>query len=80
MKTIKELNYYNSNNIYNSFCERFNCLHGCSCGSGLSGECLTEQGHYWVGVDISPHMLGISFTRHTGNNNDNTFNKKTLSI
>ena len=27
------------------------------CGSGLSGECLTEQGHYWVGVDIAPAML-----------------------
>lgn len=27
------------------------------CGSGLSGEELTEQGHYWVGVDISPDML-----------------------
>ena len=31
-----------------------------SCGSGLSGECLTEQGHIWVGVDISPAMLGKS--------------------
>ena len=30
----------------------------CSCGSGLSGECLTENGHVWVGLDISPHMLG----------------------
>ena len=28
------------------------------CGSGLSGECLTEQGHNWIGVDISSHMLG----------------------
>ena len=28
------------------------------CGSGLSGEELTEQGHYWVGVDISADMLG----------------------
>lgn len=29
------------------------------CGSGLSGEQLTEQGHYWVGIDISEHMLGV---------------------
>ena len=27
------------------------------CGSGLSGEVLTEAGHCWVGVDISQHML-----------------------
>ena len=29
------------------------------CGSGLSGEVLQENGHYWVGIDISPSMLGI---------------------
>lgn len=28
------------------------------CGSGLSGEALTEQGHHWVGMDISSSMLG----------------------
>lgn len=28
------------------------------CGSGLSGETLTEQGHIWTGVDISSAMLG----------------------
>ncbi len=28
------------------------------CGSGLSGECLTENGHFWVGIDISQSMLG----------------------
>ncbi|XP_052802374.1 probable 18S rRNA (guanine-N(7))-methyltransferase [Mya arenaria] len=33
------------------------------CGSGLSGECLTEQGHFWVGVDISPHMLDVAVER-----------------
>ena len=27
------------------------------CGSGLSGETLTEQGHTWTGVDISGAML-----------------------
>lgn len=29
-------------------------------GSGLSGEVLTEKGYEWVGVDISPSMLGRS--------------------
>uniref|UniRef100_A0A673H127 Probable 18S rRNA (guanine-N(7))-methyltransferase n=1 Tax=Sinocyclocheilus rhinocerous TaxID=307959 RepID=A0A673H127_9TELE len=29
------------------------------CGSGLSGDYLSEAGHYWVGVDISTAMLGI---------------------
>lgn len=28
------------------------------CGSGLSGETITEQGHLWVGLDISEAMLG----------------------
>lgn len=28
------------------------------CGSGLSGEAISEQGHMWVGMDISPSMLG----------------------
>lgn len=32
-----------------------------SCGSGLSGEVLTEQGHYWVGFDISKSMLGKNY-------------------
>ena len=32
------------------------------CGSGLSGEILDEQGHYWVGVDIAPSMLGMLVT------------------
>ena len=27
------------------------------CGSGLSGSVLEEQGHVWVGVDISSAML-----------------------
>lgn len=29
-----------------------------SCGSGLSGEVLTDEGHHWVGLDISQAMLG----------------------
>jgi len=33
------------------------------CGSGLSGECLTEQGHFWVGVDISKAMLDVAQER-----------------
>ena len=27
------------------------------CGSGLSGDQITDSGHYWVGVDISADML-----------------------
>ncbi len=27
------------------------------CGSGLSGEVLSDNGHYWVGIDISQSML-----------------------
>ncbi|XP_042218411.1 probable 18S rRNA (guanine-N(7))-methyltransferase isoform X2 [Homarus americanus] len=33
------------------------------CGSGLSGETITEQGHMWVGMDISPAMLGTALER-----------------
>nr|SVE90079.1 EOG090X0BBW [Daphnia sinensis]SVE90707.1 EOG090X0BBW [Daphnia sinensis]SVE91334.1 EOG090X0BBW [Daphnia sinensis]SVE91957.1 EOG090X0BBW [Daphnia sinensis] len=33
------------------------------CGSGLSGETLTEQGHVWTGVDISSAMLGVAKER-----------------
>lgn len=28
------------------------------CGSGLSGDYLSEEGHFWLGVDISTAMLG----------------------
>jgi len=31
------------------------------CGSGLSGEVLTDLGHQWVGLDISTAMLGLFF-------------------
>ena len=31
------------------------------CGSGLSGEVLSDNGHYWVGVDISKAMLGMFY-------------------
>lgn len=30
----------------------------CRCGSGLSGEALSDAGHTWVGVDLSLSMLG----------------------
>lgn len=33
------------------------------CGSGLSGECLEENGHYWVGIDISSSMLDVAKER-----------------
>ncbi|KAG8450660.1 hypothetical protein GDO86_003075 [Hymenochirus boettgeri] len=33
------------------------------CGSGLSGEYITEQGHHWVGIDISPAMLEVALER-----------------
>lgn len=32
------------------------------CGSGLSGSVLEDQGHLWIGVDISPSMLGKYFS------------------
>jgi len=30
------------------------------CGSGLSGDLLSEDGHVWAGVDVSASMLGGS--------------------
>ncbi|KAI8384892.1 S-adenosyl-L-methionine-dependent methyltransferase [Radiomyces spectabilis] len=33
------------------------------CGSGLSGEILEEEGHIWVGMDISPSMLDVARER-----------------
>ncbi|WLF80864.1 18S rRNA (guanine1575-N7)-methyltransferase [Lodderomyces elongisporus] len=33
------------------------------CGSGLSGEILTEEGYNWVGMDISPSMLATALDR-----------------
>ncbi|XP_067307616.1 LOW QUALITY PROTEIN: probable 18S rRNA (guanine-N(7))-methyltransferase [Pseudorasbora parva] len=33
------------------------------CGSGLSGDHLSEVGHYWVGVDISTAMLDVALRR-----------------
>jgi len=33
------------------------------CGSGLSGEVLTEEGHHWIGLDISQAMLDVASER-----------------
>lgn len=33
------------------------------CGSGLSGQVLEEEGHSWVGVDISDSMLDVAVER-----------------
>lgn len=33
------------------------------CGSGLSGAVLDENGHQWIGIDISPSMLNIAVER-----------------
>ena len=33
------------------------------CGSGLSGDVLSENGHSWVGLDISQHMLDVARAR-----------------
>lgn len=33
------------------------------CGSGLSGEILTEEGYNWIGMDISPSMLATGLDR-----------------
>lgn len=33
------------------------------CGSGLSGSVLEEQGHIWVGIDISKSMLDVALER-----------------
>ncbi|KAL0217659.1 hypothetical protein RCL1_008239 [Eukaryota sp. TZLM3-RCL] len=33
------------------------------CGSGLSGEVLSETGHIWTGIDISQSMLSVALSR-----------------
>ncbi|GAB2251733.1 hypothetical protein Droror1_Dr00004580 [Drosera rotundifolia] len=33
------------------------------CGSGLSGETLSESGHHWIGLDISQAMLNVAVER-----------------
>lgn len=53
-KKQKSTNFYPSQNFC---CAVFVFVR---CGSGLSGDYLSEEGHYWVGVDISTAMLGES--------------------
>jgi len=33
------------------------------CGSGLSGEAISESGHHWIGIDISESMLEVAQER-----------------
>lgn len=33
------------------------------CGSGISGECISERGYMWIGYDISQPMLSIAQER-----------------
>ena len=33
------------------------------CGSGLSGQIVEEQGHFWWGIDISENMLEVAKER-----------------
>lgn len=33
------------------------------CGSGLSGDTITEHGHFFIGYDIAPHMLNLALQR-----------------
>lgn len=39
------------------------CILDIGCGSGLSGQTLEEQGHCWIGVDISQAMLSVAKER-----------------
>lgn len=41
------------------------------CGSGLSGEILSQHGHAWIGMDISPSMLDIALQRQQQQSNGN---------
>lgn len=43
--------------------DRTHYLLDVGCGSGLSGEILTEEGHVWVGMDISADMLATALDR-----------------
>ena len=33
------------------------------CGSGLSGESISENGHAWIGIDVSSSMLSVASSR-----------------
>ncbi|KAG5134627.1 hypothetical protein JHK82_025815 [Glycine max] len=34
------------------------------CGLGLRGETISENGHHWIGLDISASMLSIHSGSH----------------
>lgn len=34
------------------------------CGSGLSGETISELGHTWIGIDVSASMLSVAATKN----------------
>lgn len=36
------------------------------CGSGISGQAISDAGHTWIGYDISPSMLAIANDRVDG--------------
>lgn len=50
------------------------------CGSGLSGQVLEDQGHVWVGCDVSRDMLQVARERmeasmeESSNNKDESMN------
>ena len=46
------------------------------CGSGLSGQVLEEQGHVWVGCDVSRDMLQVAKERMDDSMEETTHNKK----
>lgn len=48
------------------------------CGSGLSGECLTENGDYWIGVDISEAMVNVAVDEREVDVRNLVFYSKTL--
>jgi 18S rRNA (guanine1575-N7)-methyltransferase len=35
------------------------------CGSGLSGEVLSQAGHHWLGFDVSAAMLDVATQEET---------------
>ncbi|CAB4055687.1 BUD23 [Lepeophtheirus salmonis] len=43
------------------------------CGSGLSGEVLEENGHFWIGMDISSAMLNVAREREWLCNADKSY-------
>ncbi|RZB57420.1 4-diphosphocytidyl-2-C-methyl-D-erythritol kinase, chloroplastic/chromoplastic [Glycine soja] len=48
------LNYMPQNFLYCS---------NSGCGSGLSGETISENGHHWIGLDILASMLNVAVER-----------------